>query len=130
MYVRFVTPLIDADTRAEMGIFQAHSELLGSSQPDWLDDPFQDEVDWFNQWLDVPDRLGLHFKRGRSVWGVCWFRAGAAEAIARAQNFAALLQSAGVPVVRLSWRGPAQVIWSDDIQIVAAPEKWMPRAFH
>jgi hypothetical protein len=130
MYVRFVTPLIDADTRVETGIFQSRRQYLGARQPDWLLDAFQVEVDWFNECLDEPVRLGLQFRRGRSVWGVCWFRAEATEAIRRAQNYARLLQSVGVPVRRISWRGPAQVIWSDEQQIVAAPSRAMPRAFH
>lgn len=130
MYVRFVTPLIDADTRVETGIFHSRFELVKGQWPDWLEDAFQDEIDWFNEHLQLPSRLGIHFRRSPSIWGVCWFRSEAEEAIRRAQNYAGLLASAGVPVRRLGWRGPAQIIWSDEQQVVAAPTSAMPRAFH
>lgn len=73
MYVRFVTPLIDAETRVEAGIFQSRQQLLTDQWLEWLEDAFQEEIDWFNDHLAVPTRFGIHFRRSASIWGVCWF---------------------------------------------------------
>lgn len=130
MYVRFVTPLIDPSTRVETGIFQSKFQLRENGCADWILRELQPHWDWFNEHLAVPTRLGMHFRRRESIWGVCWFRPQATAAIARAWRCRALMEEGGIPVRALVWRGRVQVLWSDDQQAVIAPSKGMPRGFH
>ncbi len=130
MYVRFVTPLIDSDTRVETGIFQSYFRLLELDCPQWVIDQIDDHWEWFGEHLAIPPRRTLYFGRRSSLHGVCWFKGEANEAIRRTRHMACLFEEGGLPVRFITWRGPVQAIWSDDHQIVTAPDARMPRGFH
>lgn len=130
MYVRFVTALANARTRSETGIFQSYFVLIENDCPEWILDQLNEHFVWFNANVDCPDRRAIHFGRRSSLWGTCWFRPEATELIRRCREMAMLYEEAGLTVRCLVWRGPAQVIWSDAHQIVAAPNETMPRGFH
>ncbi|MFK7945467.1 MAG: hypothetical protein AB8B85_21515 [Paracoccaceae bacterium] len=132
MYIRFVTSELDEWSGAEIGFFQPAIAVKYEKVPadDWIRTEITDQVDWFNEHLDAPEKLdrsaGL---RGR-VYGICWFRPEAVEAVSRARYMAWLLTEAGIPVLDLKRRDPGEIIWRDLMQVVAKPPRDLPRLFH
>jgi hypothetical protein len=118
MYVRFVTPVIDPDSRVECGFFQAawYLETIGCSA--WIQHELDREFAWFRENLPVPRTLARHFVRRDSLHGVCWFRPSARECIRRSHYCAWLFSEAGLPVEMLRLRRARDIIWSDNHQIV------------
>lgn len=129
MYVRFVTPLIHPNSRVEAGFFRASWYLYRTGCPDWIHAELGEQFDWFNEHLPIPGRIGRHFKRRNSIWGICWFDPGAAEAISRARYCAWLIGEGGLPVRTIKSAGQREVIWRDAHQIVSKPTADLPRAF-
>ncbi|MEL6599988.1 MAG: hypothetical protein AAGK98_03675 [Pseudomonadota bacterium] len=131
MHFRFVVPRWCPWARAEIGIFTCATpdSLIEGDGPDWLWDEICEQRRWFDDNLAAPDRLGLQFKRRRSIWGVCWFRHRATEHISRARYLGWLLTEAGLPVLELRREDPGQILWSDAHQVVAKVAADHPRAF-
>jgi hypothetical protein len=129
MYVRFVTPLIHPNSRVEVGFFRASWYLYRNGCPDWILTELREQFDWFNEHLPMPGRIGRHFKRRNSIWGICWFDPHAAEAISRARYCAWLIGEGGLPVRTIKTAGQREVIWRDAHQIVSKPTADLPRAF-
>jgi len=128
MFIRFVTPVRDAQTGAETGFFRAASHIHHDS-PDWIVRDLDEQFDWFDQHLPIPDRVARHFKRRRPVAGVCWFADHADEHIDRARYCAFLITEAGLPVELIKMRGGREIIWRDRFQAVIKPLPETPRAF-
>lgn len=128
MYVRFVTPLIDPDSRVECGFFRSSWYLEQLGAPDWIQYELHQEFNWFNDNLDAPSRVERRFRRRRTLIGVCWFRASARECISRAYHCAWLISEAGLPVEVITLRNPREFIWQDDLQVVTLA-RVVPRAF-
>lgn len=128
-YVRFVTPLIHPWSGVESGFFQASWYLYRNGAPRWITDELSEQFDWYNRYLAVPDRIGRHFKRRRSIWGICWFDPKALEAIERARYCAWLIGEGGLPVRDIKARIAKEIIWRDSQQIVVKPMSDLPEAF-
>ncbi|OBQ96341.1 hypothetical protein A9K66_22375 [Mesorhizobium sp. AA23] len=79
--------------------------------------------------MPIPGRVGRHFKRRESIWGVCWFHPNAKEAISRARYCAWLIEEGGLPVRSITSRREREVLWRDEHQIVAKPTDDLPKAF-
>ncbi|MER8415985.1 hypothetical protein [Mesorhizobium sp. M1329] len=129
MYVRFVTPLIHPASRVETGFFRASWYLYRNGCPNWIQSELEDQFDWFNHHLPSPGRVGRHFKRRNSIWGVCWFNPDAREAISRARYCAWLIEEGGLPVRSITSSRQREVLWRDAHQIVAKPTADLPKAF-
>ncbi len=129
MYVRFVTPLIHPASRVEAGFFQASWYLYRNGCPHWILDELDDQFVWFNAHLPVPRRIGRHFKRRNSIWGICWFDPDAREAISRAHYCAWLIEEGGLPVRSIRTAGERELLWKDSHQIVTKPTVDLPKAF-
>ena len=131
MYLRFVTSERDDATGAEAGLFGIAYEIRWeeAEAPEWIRIQVDQEIDWFNEHLDRPDRLWRRGGRHGRIHGVCWFRSEAAVAIGHARYLAWLLTEADYPVLELRSRRPGEIIWQDDQQIVARPPRDLPRMF-
>ncbi|ESQ80656.1 hypothetical protein [Asticcacaulis sp. YBE204] len=129
MYVRYVTAHIDPYTGAECGFFQSSYLLDRRGCAQWIKDELRAQFDWFNHHLDVPHRLGRHFKRRESIWGICWFTPEALEAIERARYCAWLIGEGGLPVRQIKARIGREIIWRDPQQIVVKATPDLPKAF-
>ncbi|MEM0987776.1 MAG: hypothetical protein AAGK00_02775 [Pseudomonadota bacterium] len=132
MYLRFVIPERDTETGVETGFFSGLLDIkygeTGAQQ--WIYDEVCRELTWFNTHLDAPRRLTRPGGRRGDVRGVCWFRPQAGEAISRARYCAWLLEEAGIATRVLRRAQPGEIIWCDDMQIVAKPARDHPRLFH
>lgn len=128
MYLRFTVPAapgLGSVTRAHVdpGFFRSGYDLWSSDGSDPVKIAIRHELDWFNDNLPVPKRFAV---KAKGVWhrdGVCWFRDDAAEAIAHAFALASLIEDCGVRVDRNWTRDPGQVLYRDNWQVVAKPER-------
>ena len=131
MHFRYVVRERDCESGRELGFFQrAYKVRNNEIEADtWIREELWIELDWFNLNLDVPTRFGRHTGRRGWVEGICWFRPEASEAINRARYVSWLMTEAGVPVEELRRDNPGEVIWWDDLQVVAKPPRDLRRAF-
>lgn len=130
MYVRFVSPRIDPYTGAELGFMQTHRYITRSETPKWVLSELRLQFDWYNRHLCVPEKLGRHFKRRNSIWGICWFKPEAKECLERAHYCAWLFREASCPIRMIKADIRKEIIWQDENQILCKATKDVPRAFH
>src|ERR1700730_5006273 len=122
MYVRFVVPEIDENSGCERGIFQATYRLwrAGRLAP-------HEEVWWaeVRAWLDVdleaPDRLARSRRPGANECAISWFKASAAEHIARAREGVARLAQHDIQSRMLTTDRPGYIVYEDEFQVAAEP---------
>ena len=125
MYIRFVSPWRCVRARAETGLFgPAYSAARAASVEPWMRAEIRRSLDWFSLHLAVPWDLS---RCGRN--GVCWFRDQAGRHVSEARYLAWLIGEAGLPIAELRMDRPGTVIWQDDHQVVALPERNHPRLF-
>ena len=83
-------------------------------------------MEWFNEHLDAPSRMvpfrpvgrRAHRYRWTETTAICWFREEASEHVTRARRVAAIVRSAGIPIVeRCVTRVPGKLCSEDDVQI-------------
>ena len=129
MHVRFVSSVIDRDTRIEAGFINTFFRINRSSIQDWIWRELRTQIDWYNDHLDAPDELGKYFKRRSTIWGICWFKPEATECIRRAYYCSWLLEEAGIPMRVIKTTIKKEIIWQDTNQILSKPTVETPRAF-
>ena len=126
MYIRFVTPYHDVQSRTCAGIFRAywqHWRDRAVAPDDWRVIELGRVVNWFNSHLDLPRRVGIRQGRKGAINGVCWFRPQARHCINNARYMAWLLTDLGTPVEEWRSEDPGTMLWQDAQQIVAIPPK-------
>jgi hypothetical protein len=83
-------------------------------------------MDWFNENLDAPSRMvpfrpvarRAHRYRWAETTAICWFREEAREHVNRARRVAAIVRSAGIPIIERSVkRIPGKICSEDEFQI-------------
>ena len=123
MYVRFVLPWTNSDSRVSDGIFGAYFPVQDmDSIPRHLKDAIEVENNWFRENLPVPNRFDVRSRKRWLSLGICWFRDHAREHIAHGYEFARLVTEAGILVEKKVTRQPGTILYRDDFQIVAKPE--------
>lgn len=122
-YLRFAVTELDCDSQVRQGLFQAVAELRDSDRLSTTELARINELrEWFGCRLPVPTRFG----RGRNVRasrGICWFKDGAVEHLARARELAWLVREHGVVIHELWTQRPGYVVYQDRWQVVAQPFK-------
>ncbi|WFL78370.1 hypothetical protein P7228_04720 [Altererythrobacter arenosus] len=131
MYLRFVSPVAPGGytvTRSHVapGLFRPAYGLWCQHRdaPSPALIGIRREIDWFEDNLPVPRRLGVKAKGRWYSDGVCWFRDSAREMLAHAYTLAALIEECGVRIDRVRSRDPGQILYRDDWQVVAMPERY------
>lgn len=121
MYVRFI--VLTPHRRPAPGLFRSDFHPDDDpTLPEWLRLAAREHYDWFNEHLARPRRFTVVSRRRHVYAGICWFKHTAHEHIARARELAVLIAEAGRPTDMVTTRHPGQVLYSDNIQIVAKPE--------
>lgn len=115
-YIRFVIGRKDEDSNVEQGIFQAASRALEWHSIAGSDAEELDELlEWFGKNLEEPTSFG----RGRLRLGICWFKTGASEHIARIWEVVRILERNGIYVNKIRTDRPGYVVYEDEWQLVA-----------
>jgi len=131
-YIRFVSPYpCRWIPGAQRGFFYPAYCLRdgmrprgGEVAPDWLRGAIGDEIAWFCDYLDAPDRFGVVTRKSpRAYGGICWFRDDAHTFVSHAHALAALITEAGVPIERVEAARPGTIVFRDNHQIVAIPPR-------
>lgn len=127
MYLRFIGGAVDDDSGLETGLFGPALDIVyGDSAEAWLWRELRMTLDWFNDHLDQP----AVFRPSRRMWngrcGVCWFRPEATAHIRQARHLAWLVSQAGAPIREVRARQVGEIVWRDEHQIVAAPNRSGP----
>ncbi|MCB2128457.1 MAG: hypothetical protein KDE03_05115 [Rhodobacteraceae bacterium] len=131
MFVRFIAPHWDAESRCRAGLFTiAYRASRSSCLPEWQRAELRRELDWFGAHLAVPAVLVITTGHRQCRNGVCWFRDRAAEHVSRARYVAWILSGNGAPIDELRSDRPGTLIWSDAHQIVALSHRNAPRWAH
>ena len=130
MYIRFAQTERDPAIRAAPGVFQAAHHLPAFDRHDWRHHEIRRLYRWFNERLDVPDRLSCRMSRYGPRHGICWFRDEAGAFVNEARYLAWLLSDVGVPVRELRSPCPGVEIWRDAAQVVVVPDRNAPITLH
>ena len=118
LYVRFVTPQIDEDSRVKEGIFVAAYRLRESGELSKYEyDELTDDLEWFEQHLPIPPPLS-HSSSGTAV---SWFKSGSKDFISRVWSMVRILEDNGVVIKKITGKRPSWIIYEDECQIVARP---------
>lgn len=122
MYLRFVVTQVDEDSHQPKGLFVAAHEILESGDMS-LDDRKQlrEVLFWFNKNLPSPYISGP--KNQVAYRAIFWFKAEAAECIARIWEMARYLQHHGYLVEVQKCRTLGNIIYEDQFQVAAFPSK-------
>lgn len=123
MYLRFI---VVAPQARPHGLFRSDFRPRGAELPEWLREPVEELYVWFNKNLAIPRRFTVVSRRRHVYAGLSWFRADAHEHIARARELAQLIAAAGHTTAMLKTRHPGQILYRDELQIVAKPEARTP----
>lgn len=120
MYVRFATETQSRCSRAFEGIFVAAYQVRSDTSVERaLRREIAERIEWFERNLRVPPIV----KTGRFPNGICWFQGGASGHIRTAWELSVLLETSGVLMQRLWTSAPGDLLYRDDVQIVARPRR-------
>ena len=117
-YLRFQTQLRCCDTGRPAGIFHAAGSIEDKTNlPDVTRDQLRDVLIWFNKNLTVPT---LNDSDRRSLF---WFRSEAQPIISRLWELVYLLEEEGVFVTKVRTRQPGMIVYRDEHQVAARPQR-------
>jgi hypothetical protein len=122
-YVRFVCFQQLAGGRSRLGLFQARDVAIDNPHsPDWALALMVETLEWFGDNLAAPTILRRGGRRSATAQdALCWYKAEAAQHIARMHDFKNALEACGVHVEVLRTRDPGFILYEDDHQIAAEP---------
>lgn len=116
--VRFITPLIDADSRVKEGIFIAAYKLRDEGDiTSYQREELRSDLLWFNEHLPLPPPLS---NRGNER-AVSWFKSQSKECISRVWSVVHILEENGIAITKITTEDPGYVIYEDEFQVVAWP---------
>jgi hypothetical protein len=124
-FVRFVVAERDSSTGVELGVFQAAYGLRERPDIPEIDRAaLRDTLAWFGKNLAEPARFNRTRSKGherRQTRGIAWFRATAADHIARVQQLRVVLEAHGYHVSMLREERLGYVVYEDEHQVIAEP---------
>lgn len=123
IYTRFVCFEVIEGQRYNLGLFQAMNQARHSdnAQP-WALEVMKDIGGWFNDHLDEPTCFELPLKRGAQA-EICWFKPNANDHIQNMHDLKNALEACGVHVDVLTTRDVGQILYEDDHQVAAIPNR-------
>ena len=125
MYLRFIGPWATDMRRIDSGLFQTYYYVRDEALlPGYLFEALREEYNWFCRKLPTPD--DKYFLVNGEYRGLCWFRDDAKTMIRHARTMVNILRDGDIWVTEARTRFPGLVLYRDDYQIVARPDKSTP----
>jgi hypothetical protein len=116
--VRFITPLVDADSKVKEGIFVAACRLRDQGDiPSYQRVELRSDLQWFNEHLPLPPPLS---GRGNER-AISWFKSQSKECISRVWSVVHILEESGIAITKITTEDPGYIIYQDEFQVVAWP---------
>jgi hypothetical protein len=120
MYLRFETLIQNDTSSSKLGIFNAAYQLrnhgdITSSETKELNSCFA----WFDKNLEAPDCINDDDK----FRYISWFKPQAKEHIKHVRRIVSILEEHGVIIKMIKTKNPGQIIYADDWQVFAKPQK-------
>ena len=117
-YIRFQTQLRCSDTGRPAGIFVAAGRVEDrTTLPESTRERLREVLAWFNSNLTVP-------KLDEADWRcLFWFRSDSQPVVSRFWELAYLLEDEGVFVSKLRTRQPGMIVYRDEHQVAAKPQR-------
>ncbi|HEV8367630.1 MAG TPA: hypothetical protein VGQ39_06755 [Pyrinomonadaceae bacterium] len=129
MFIRFVSGEIDEDSKLPLGLFQsAYDALEKAAPPDYESVALNQTLQWFDANLKVPFDYRLR-PRYRAEHSLCWFRSTAREHLAHAWEIVMILEEWDIYVRCVRFREIGQILYQDEVQVLAFPDRDMRRRF-
>ena len=121
-YIRFVVYEKDDKSGKEKGLFSAMSDLLfKDSLYQYERDLEQELYAWFKKNLKVPRVLSAGSNHYKNVNALSWFKSSTTEHIDKFLQYASILESHDIHVVRLVTDKPGTILYEDQFQVAAVP---------
>ncbi len=122
MFVRFVTPVLNAASGRRQGVFTAAYDLQDRGilstesqiQINWL-------LKWFDDYLGVPDKFSRRARRDAGRIAISWFKDAAREHVSRMHALCLVLKGQGTVIEMLTTPRPGYIVFEDDHQVAAIP---------
>ncbi len=113
---------IDENSGVHRGIFQAMFRLWRRGALAPHEEAWWAEIRaWLNTEFAEPDRLARSRRSGANACAISWFKATAAEQIARAREVAAILDGHSIATRMISSDRPGYIVYEDEFQVAAEP---------
>ena len=120
MCLRFATTKWDPESTRNLGILVAAHELRDNGDITREEyEVLRKTLKWFNENVAVPKSL----KNTDHRRAICWFKSSAAEPIQRMWELVEILRHHDVHIDVHKTNNPGIVIYEDEWQVVAKPEK-------
>jgi len=125
VYLRFIGPWPTGMRRIDSGLFQTYFTVRNEALlPGYLFEALRDDYDWFCKKLPTPDNR--YFVVNGESRGICWFRSDAKAMIRRARNMVNTLRMGDIWVTEARTAQPGRILYRDDYQVIARPDKSTP----
>lgn len=123
-YVRFVCFQTIGRRRDRLGLFAAIDAAVESEHaPGWAIREARTLSAWFNANLALPTAFSRGGHKGYGQPGLSWFKPTATEHIARMHALKTALEACGIHVEMMTSKDPGFIVWQDEHQIVAEPDR-------
>ena len=125
MYLRFIGPWPTGMRRIDYGLFQTYFRVRNEALlPGYLFEALRDEYEWFCDRLPTP--ADHYFIVNGESRGICWFRDDAVSMIRRARRMVNILRDGDIWITEARTQRPGLILYRDEYQIVARPDKVTP----
>jgi hypothetical protein len=122
MFIRFITEFKNADGEIETGVFQAAGFLRQNNKIYNYDKEHLLELrDWFNDYLEKPDRFNKAKRKNKSNISLSWFKSTATEHLQKMYEMKHILDKYDIEVTVIKRENPGYIIYEDDHQVSTLP---------
>ena len=122
MFVRFVTPVVNAKSGRRQGVFTAAYELRDQGI---LTTELQIRIRWLLKWFDahlgVPDKFSRRARRDAGRIAISWFKDAAREHVSHMHALCLILKEQGTVIELLTTPRPGYIVFEDEHQVAAIP---------
>ncbi len=122
MFIRFIAEFKNDDDETDTGVFQAAGFLRQSGKTYDYDKKHLLEIrDWFNHYLEKPDRFNKAKKKNALNVSLSWFKSTATEHLQKMYEMKEILDKYDIEVTIIKRKNPGYIIYEDDYQVSTLP---------